>query len=201
MLGYVSVTQILGTNTVAGASFDLASLSGFQQNPYRSAITDQGLIAERHPSERLRQAYAVNARQYIEQTGSTIVALYRYYRDDWGVVGHTPEIRIIQEIGTTVDASLRLRYHRQRAADFYQERYSQSDPMLQPFLSDDVKLSNFTNKTIEAKLGIAGETFGIEGRWAGARFEGLLQYTVQGNRFGNAIVAHVALTVPFGGEY
>jgi hypothetical protein len=201
VLGYVSVTQILGTNTVAGVSMDLSMLRGYQQNPYRSAITDQGLVAERHPDKRLRQAYAVNGRHYVERTGTTIIGLYRYYRDDWGVVGHTPELRIVQEIGSSIDAALRLRYHRQSAADFYQDRYAQSDSTVQMYVSDDVKLSTFGSETIEAKLGVLGETFDLGGRWAGARFEGLLQYTVQGNRFGNAIVAHFALTVPFGGDY
>ena len=65
------------------------------------------------------------------------------------------------------------------------------------YLSDDVKLDAFTGHMFEAKLGIAGEAFGMSGRWAGARFEGILEYVRQHNRFGNAVIAHVALTVPF----
>ena len=37
----------------------------------------------------------------------------------------------------------------------------------------------------------------LGGRWAAARFEGILQDIVQHHRFGNANIAHVALTVPF----
>ncbi len=65
------------------------------------------------------------------------------------------------------------------------------------FVSDDVKLSTMTTHTIEAKLGILGSAFELEGKWGVARFEGVLQYVVQYNRFGNAIVAHVGVTVPF----
>ena len=41
------------------------------------------------------------------------------------------------------------------------------------------------------------ESFGLTGNWAGARFEGVLAYIIQHNRFGDAVVAHVALTLPF----
>jgi hypothetical protein len=44
---------------------------------------------------------------------------------------------------------------------------------------------------------VLGEAFGLSGRWAAARLESILEYVVQHNRFGNAVVAHVALTLPF----
>jgi hypothetical protein len=58
-------------------------------------------------------------------------------------------------------------------------------------------MSPFDGHLLEAKLGIFGETFGATGRWAGARFEGILEYVIQHNRFGNAVVAHAAITLPF----
>ena len=64
-------------------------------------------------------------------------------------------------------------------------------------ISDDVKLSAFRTHTVEAKLGIFGETFGLSGRWAAVRFEAILMYIVQDNRFGNAFVTHAAVTLPF----
>lgn len=199
--GFLSVTQVLSPNALVGLSADFAAISGFQANPYRVAITNQGLIAERHPAERLRQAYAVTGRYFLAATATTLIGVYRYYRDDWKIRAHTPELRLVQEVGDSVEASVRYRYHRQAAAYFYQDRYDNSDPMVQPYLTDDVKLSAFTTNTMEAKLAVHGETFGLEGRWGATRFEGVLQYVVQDNRFGNAAVAHVALTVPFGGSY
>ena len=58
-------------------------------------------------------------------------------------------------------------------------------------------MSAYDGHVVEAKLGILGEEFGLDGSWGGARFEGILEYVIQHNRFGNAVVAHVALTVPF----
>jgi hypothetical protein len=192
---YASVSQILTRELIVGVSVDVARLDGYQSNPYRSAIAGDELVPERHPTERTRQAFAGIARYYVKRTETSLVGAYRYYRDTWKVHGHTPEIRIIQQVGDTADASFRYRYHTQDGAFFYRERYASPDVM---FLSDDVKLSTMTTHLFEGKLGIAGEVFGLEGRWGAARFEGILQYAAQYNRFGNAIIAHFSVTVPLG---
>ncbi len=191
---YGSASQILSRQAVIGFSVDVSRLDGYQSNPYRSAVAGNELVRERHPTLRTREAFAGSLRYFVKQTDTTVIGAYRYYRDTWKIHAHTPELRAIQQVGTGTDATLRYRYHRQDAAFFYQDRYDSPDEM---FVSDDVKLSRFTNHTIEAKLGILGEVFELEGRWAGARFEGILEYVVQQNRFGNAIIAHVALTLPF----
>ena len=66
-----------------------------------------------------------------------------------------------------------------------------------PYYTDDPKMTAFDGHIMEAKLGIVGHAFGLEDGWGKARFEGILEYIVQHNRFGNAVVAHIALTVPF----
>lgn len=193
---FASLTQIVSKNAVVAASYDVVALRGFTANPYRNAVVGEGLeaslVRETHPTDRLRQAYAVSARYFVEATETTLIGAYRFYRDNWRVFAHTPEVRAVQQVGEYADATLRYRFHTQDKAFFYQERYS----FPQSFVSDDVKLSTFTSHTIEAKLGIFGEAFELEGRWGGARLEGILQYMVQHNRFGNAITAHAALTVP-----
>jgi len=190
---FLSASQIVSRRAIVGLSYDLSSQRGFTSNPYRLAIAANMLVRERHPTDRLRHAIAASGR-YQLRNSTTLVGVYRYYRDDWKIRAHTPELRVIQEIADSIDASLRYRYHTQNAAFFYQERYMEEDP---EYRSDDVKLSKFRTHTLEAKLGILGETFGLGERWAGARVEAILSYVIQQNRFGNAIVAHFALTVPF----
>jgi hypothetical protein len=192
---FTSVSQVVSRNAVVGISYDLAKMSGFTSNPYRQAITATGAVPEKHPNERLRQAVAVSARYYWRRPKTTFIGAYRYYFDDWGIHAHTPELRIVQEVGMTVDASVRYRYYRQDAAFFWQERYG--DPTMLEFVTDDPKMTAFDGHLIEAKLGVLGDTFGLRGRWAAARFEGILEYIVQHNDFHNAVVAHAALTVPF----
>ncbi|HEX2690799.1 MAG TPA: DUF3570 domain-containing protein [Kofleriaceae bacterium] len=194
---YASASQILGPNAVIGLSVDLSTLHGDQSNPYRQAIAGEVLVSERHPTRRTREALAASARYYLAPTGTTVIGAYRYYRDSWQVHAHTPELRIVQEAGPDIDASVRYRYYTQDGAYFFRDRYPPDDAAMTQYVSDDVKLSDFTGHTLEAKLGVLGEAFELDGRWAGARFEGILEYVVQHNRFGNAVIAHVALTIPF----
>lgn len=192
---FTSVSQVVSRNAVIGLSYDLAYSSGFTSNAYRQVFTATTIVPERHPNERLRQAVAVSARYYWRRPKTTFIGAYRYYFDDWDIHAHTPELRIVQEVGMTADASFRYRYYRQDAAFFWQEKYG--DPSMLEFLTDDPKMSPFDSHLLEAKLGVYGEAFGLRGRWAGARFEGILEYIVQHNDFHNAVVAHAALTVPF----
>jgi len=194
---YASASQIVSPNAVVGVSVDVSTLRGYQSNPYRQAIVGETLVSERHPTERTREAFAATGRYYEARTGTTLIGAYRYYRDSWQVHAHTPEIRVVQEVGYTADASLRYRYYTQDGAYFFRNRYPPDDVQMTQFVSDDVKLSSFAGHTVEAKFGVLGEAFGFGGRWAGARFESILEYVVQHNRFGNAVVAHVALTLPF----
>jgi hypothetical protein len=194
---YGSASQILGKNLVAGVSVDASTLRGYQSNPYRTAIVGETLVPERHPTERTREAFAASLRYYLAATGTTFIGAYRYYRDDWQVHAHTPELRIVQEVGRDADAAVRFRYYTQDGAYFFHDRYPADNAAMTQFVTDDVKLSSFNGYTLEAKLGVLGEAFQLRGRWAGARFEGMLEYTAQHNRFGNAVVAHVAVTIPF----
>ena len=194
---FASASQILSKNAVLGVTYDFSSLDGYQSNPYRTALADDGVAPERHPTERRRTAIAGSLRYYYPRSQTTFIASYRFYRDNWRVFAHTPELRIVQQVGRSADASLRYRFYAQDRAFFYRDRYTTIDPGVFPYVSDDAKLDDYTTHTIEAKLGVIGDAFGASGRWSGARFEGILSYVAQGNRFGNAIIAHVALTVPF----
>lgn len=191
---YASFTQLLSKNALVGVSYDLSRQTGFLSNPYRQVIVSPVPVPERHPYERTRHAFAVSARYFVPSAQTAFIAAYRFYRDSWDVHAHTPEVRIIQEVGSAAEASVRYRYYTQDASFFYRDRYTSS---MITYVSDDPKMSRFDGHLLEAKLGVLGEAFGLEDRWAGARLEGILEYIIQHNRFGNAVVAHAALTVPF----
>ncbi|MDB4959962.1 MAG: hypothetical protein JWO36_7531 [Myxococcales bacterium] len=197
--GFASLSQIVGKNALVAVTYDIVKSHGFQANPYRQVLTGDGFVAEKHPNDRLRHAIALSGRYFVNTTQTTLIAAYRYYRDDWHIHAHTPELRIIQQVGTVADASVRYRYYTQTAAFFWEKRYASSNPAMNatPYFTDDPKMSAFTGHTLEAKLGVFGEAFDLSGKWRGARFEGVLEYILQHNRFGNAVVAHVSITVPF----
>jgi len=192
-----SASQIVSRDVVVGVTYDLAYLDGYQPNPYRRVVTPGGYVAEKHPFTRLRQAVAVSARYHLPKTDTTLIGAYRFYHDDWQIDAHSPELTIVQQAGIDVDAAFRYRYYTQSQAFFNMKKYPDPTIMTVPYYTDDPKMTAFDSYLLEAKLGIAGRAFGLDGRWARARFEGILEYVVQHNRFGNAGVAHVAVIVPF----
>ena len=196
-LASLSVSQILSRNAIGSVTYDLIYLDGFQQNPYRAVAAGGTLVGERHPEQRLRHAVAAQTRYFVERTGTTLIGSYRFYTDDWGLRAHTPELRVIQDAGETMQLGLRYRYHRQGAADFYQDRYLTADPAMEPFLSDDEKLSQFDNHSVAMKFVVTGATFGFEDQLEQVQGELIIEYNVQHNAFGNAGIAHAALTIPF----
>lgn len=191
-----AASQIVDPNTVASVTYDLAYYHGYLANPYRTVITADGLEPERMPGSRTRHAFAASLRHFFPSTETTVIAGYRFYIDDWGVLAHTPEVRVVQRAGDDLELGVGFRYYRQRAADFFKETYPTSDPKMEPFLTDDPKLSKFDGETISAKFGVLGRAFGFTGQWGDARAEVIFEYVVQHNRFGNAGIAHVALSVP-----
>jgi hypothetical protein len=196
-LGSLSATQVLTPVLVGQLTYDLVYLDGFQENPYRSVSAGGMLEPERVPDTRLRHAALAGLRGFVPASRTTVAGSYRIYVDDWGVVGHTPEARVIQEILPDLDAHLRYRLHHQSAADFYASTYPSADPELEPYLTDDVKLSELTTQTFGIKLDVPAKLLGIEGQLGDARAEALFEYITQTTYFGNAVVAQIAVTVPF----
>ncbi|HLU69113.1 MAG TPA: DUF3570 domain-containing protein [Kofleriaceae bacterium] len=196
-MGSLSLSQILSPLLVGQVTYDLIRLDGFQENPYRSVAAGGMLEPERVPETRLRHAVLGALRAFVPVTRSTLVGSYRFYADDWGVIGHTPEVRLVQELTADVDLHLRYRLHLQGAADFYQEIYDTADPAIEPWLTDDVKLSELTTHTLGVKLDLGLSRLGAAGALGAARVGGLFEYIFQSTYYGNAISAQLAVTVPF----
>jgi hypothetical protein len=193
-----SVTQVLSPLMVAGVTYDLMYIEGFLESPYRRVPVGGGmgmLVPEAVPSSRLRHALFGSVRGFVPATRSTWIAGYRFYLDDWDIQAHTPELRVVQELRPALDLHARYRFHWQSEAYFYQRTYA----ALEPFLTSDVKLSEFTTHTFGLELQSALTHLGqVAGLLGDARVELVLEYVVQRNRLGNAIVFQTALAMPFG---
>lgn len=200
-LASASVAQILSRNAIAAVTYDLIYLDGFQQNPYRVVPVrnpSMSILAMEHvPDQRTRHALAANLRYFHESTATTIIGAYRFYLDDWGIRAHTPELRVIQDAGETVQIALRYRYHRQGAADFFEDNYTSADPAIEPYLTADEKLSKFDSHRFATKFLVTGATFGLAERLAEVQGELTIEYDIQNNAFGNALEAQAAIKVPF----
>jgi hypothetical protein len=194
-LGSVSIAQILSPNAIGSITYDRIYLDGFQANIYRRVIAGGDVRPELHPEQRTRHAVAGTLKGFLPSSETTAIASYRYYRDDWGIRAHTPELRILQDIGSeNVVFGMSYRFHTQTAADFYQAVYATSDD---EFVTADPKLSSFRSHTIGARFELAGAALGWQGRFAAMRAEMLIEYFAQDSRFGNAGIVYAALTYPF----
>lgn len=197
LLGSLSVTQVLSPRVVGGLTYDVIHLSGFLENPYRPVSGGGDTIAlERLPDERLRHAIAGSVRAFLPASRTTLIGSYRLYVDDWDILAHTPELRVVQELAPDLDLHLRYRYHNQGAASFYRDVYDTLDPMAAPYVTEDVKLSAFDSHILGVKLESALEHLGFTdyiGRW---RVDVLLHYVIQNNRFGDAVVLQAGLAIP-----
>jgi hypothetical protein len=112
------------------------------------------------------------------------------------MVAHSPEVRLIQESRGGVEVHLRWRYHRQRRADFFRFVYDSADPAIEPFITDDIKLSSYDGQTFGVKLDAPLALLGLRGREGGVRIDLVAEYAIQNNRFGNAVVGGLGVTVP-----
>jgi hypothetical protein len=193
-----SLTQVLSPVLLAGITYDLMYAEGFLESPYRRVPVGGGmgmLVPEVVPDSRLRHALAGSVRGFVPATRSTWIAGYRFYTDDWDIRAHTPELRVVQELRPALDLHARYRFHWQSRAYFYEPTYAAPAP----YLTSDVKLSSFTTHTIGLELQSALTHIGeVTGLLRGARLELVLEYVVQRNRLGNAVVLQTALAMPFG---
>jgi Protein of unknown function (DUF3570) len=197
-MGSVSLSQVLSPTLIGQLTYDLIHLDGFQENPYRAVSAGGGFEPERVPETRTRHAAQAALRGLVPPTRSTLIGSYRIYRDDWGIVGHTPEIRLVQEVIPQLDVHVRYRYHHQSGADFYKPIYPSADPEMEPYLTDDVKLDRLTTQTVGGKLDVALSLLGLtDGILARTRAQASFEYIDQSTYHGNAVSAQLAFSVPF----
>lgn len=192
-----SIAQVLSPQLVATATYDLTFLDGFQANMYRTVVAGGNVERERVPKTRLRHAIFASVRGFIPATRTTVAPGYRYYRDDWGVISHTPELRVVQQVIPGIDMQGRYRYYRQTAADFFKEIYNSNDPAMEPFLTNDGKLERFRSHWFTFKLDLLFASLGIRGSLSGVSANVSLTYIDTTSRFGNAITGQLAFTIPF----
>jgi hypothetical protein len=193
----LSWTQLITPQLVGNLTWDLIDAHGFQENIYRRVTGGPVAVAERVPDLRLRNAVYVGVRGFFCPTETTVVGGYRFYIDDWGIVAHTLEARVIQEVTPGLEVRGRVRLYKQSAADFYQDTYSAAQTMDESiYVTDDAKLSAMTTYVFGVQAVAALGLFGIEGKWSEVRLDAIVERILQDTYFGDAWSAQVGLVVP-----
>jgi len=116
-------------------------VTGYQASPYRYVLVGDGtVVPERHPRERLRHAVVGQYRLALSPDVSFGID-ERVYYDSWQVFGTTTVITVGFELSRAVDLELENRFHYQRAASFYQDRYDGP----RTYVTQDRELATFVD--------------------------------------------------------
>ena len=193
----LSVTQVLSRRVVGELTYDFMDSHGFHANIYRQVRGPVPGVLERHPDLRLRHAVHAGARWFIAPTHTTLIGGYRLYADDWGIVAHTPEVRVIQEIGDGLEVRVRGRFHTQTAADFYKDIYSTAE-LTDPdaYVSEDEKLSAHHTETLGLAVTVALRRLGVGGELGDAMVDVGGERIWQSTTFGPAWFVSAGVIVP-----
>ncbi|MEK6606466.1 MAG: DUF3570 domain-containing protein [Myxococcota bacterium] len=159
--GDVGAAVVVDRRTVAGVTYAVQRLDGFQASPYRFVPIRDGAgevrasLPEAVPDGRLRHAMSVDARRALSSRFFARGA-YRVYADSWGVRSHTAEGELARSLGgDRATVALRARGYTQGPADFHEARYA-TWPMLPRWRDADKKLGR--NRSV---LGGVRADFGV----------------------------------------
>lgn len=191
------VSQVLSPHIIANVTYDLNYARGFQANMYRTVTAGGVQERERVPRKRVRNAVYASVRGYIPQTKTMIAPGYRFYRDSWDVMSHTPDLRIVQQLVPGLDLHGRYRYYRQTAAEFYKDIYDSNDPAMEPYLTNDPKLDAYRSHWFTVKLDLVFAALGLKGHMGRASADVELTYIKTTSKFGNAITGQLGFSYPF----
>lgn len=149
----LAVTRLLDADTALTLTYSGGYSDGYHASRYRRVpVTFRGDLRgaewfeEREPDHRLRHAITLQ----VERAQGRRLLLdgsYRFYWDDWGVLGHTLSVRAAVELPHDLRVSLRARGSQQSAASFYeslyasQRQYLTRDRRLSPQLTGTVGLA------------------------------------------------------------
>jgi Protein of unknown function (DUF3570) len=152
----VGLSQIFTRNLIAGLNLEVITDDGYLANPYRSIrfldpTNPKGysLASQIYPDTRTSTAVQGQLKYYLPYRAA-VTGSYRYFRDTWGVVGNTYELDYTHPIRNVWIFEGRLRYYKQRQADFYSDLFPYANS--QNFMARDQDLAASENTTIGAKV-------------------------------------------------
>ena len=158
----VSLSQVLGRQTLLQMNYSVDRSSGYLTDPYKllSVVQDVGsaepgepvdYVYESRPGTHSKQALYGELRRYI--AGAAADVSYRYFWDDWGI--HSQAIDLVTYIPLPRSHSLEphVRWYRQSQADFFHTYLVQGQPLPQ-YATADARLAAFDAWTFGLKYSL-----------------------------------------------
>ena len=121
-------SSVIASWLVLDASLALEWQHGYLESPYRlvwirGLDQERVVVSEQVPDDRVRTALSMGLRAALDPR-VFVRAGYRLHADDWGVLGHTVELRASLEPHEDWLVTLQSRLLIQRGASFYQGTYA-----------------------------------------------------------------------------
>ena len=142
----LSVSQILTKNMILSGQYEVITDEGFLRSPYRQVrfFVDpftQDTQSEIYPNTRSSNAASFRAKYFLPYRAA-VDAMYRFYTDTWGVVGHTGELGYVHPLNNNKWIfEGRVRYYTQSKADFYEDIFPRAD--YANFMARDKELATY----------------------------------------------------------
>ncbi|QHL86042.1 DUF3570 domain-containing protein [Nibribacter ruber] len=138
-----SLAQVINKRLQASLILDLAYQTGQLATPYqRVYFTDNSVHVERLPDTRVKVPLGLRL-NYFATDRILVKTFYRFYTDDWGIMGHSAEVELPFKLTPFLSVSPFYRFYSQSAADYFapyrahtaQEEFYTSDYDLSEFVS------------------------------------------------------------------
>ena len=113
------LTRVINRNALIQSGVQVTSQDGFLSDPYKEFWLNGTIVFDQRPDSRTAFSWSTRFRQYFVSSDAALHADYRFYDDDWGVTAHTLDLAWAQPFGDQFELTPSIRYHSQRAADFY----------------------------------------------------------------------------------
>jgi hypothetical protein len=150
--GNLALTQLLTPTTIVNLNYGLTVQVGTLGNTWNSVpfAGGTGRGPEILPSVRQRHALVGRLAQWLPWRGA-LHGYYRFYADDWGLVGNTFEVELYQRFTSWLYLRANYRVHVQNGVRFFTTAADESSAALRTADSD---LAPFVAQTIGGKVAI-----------------------------------------------
>lgn len=157
----VGFSQLLSTRTILDVTLGYGHSSGYLADPYRAISQDPFIFPtpENRPESQNRWVAKAAARHYFPNHKAALSGSYRFFVNNESLVGHTFELKWIQQVTEQFSVTPYLRYYQQTASEYYTPTLDNAkfigDLAVQgeaPFFSPDYRLSAFDAVTYGMKF-------------------------------------------------
>ena len=157
------VSQLLSTKTILDFTVGYGHSTGYLADPYRGISQDFGFFTaqtgENRPGSQNRWVAKIAARHYLPDQEAALSGSYRFFANSESLIGHTFELKWIQQITEKVSVTPYFRYYQQTANNYYRPTLTGATFIGQdavqgegPFFSSDYRLSAFDATTYGIRM-------------------------------------------------